>query len=378
MKFWIFLIPVTLFSMLKVAAYEEKAVTDRIELLEEQRGYQFKKRKFQGVAEGELLYWKASVDGAAYATTAVVKEAGGAAFDLEASRKTRTPHFDYDPGFRLGLGLQSPYDLFDLDLVWTRFYTEGHDSAHGTFISFNPAPGDKVIVDSIGLIMPLLSTPDSASAKCKIKTNVVDIQLARGIEVSRHFFMRPFFGVRAVDLSMNWRISMERDFQFPSLIDQSETTLKVKNDFRAAGGLIGVDLDWRFAKQFGIQTRGAGALVYGLSQEKTRQEYRFLAAGSSESSDQMFKAKNGFYTLKGLWELFAGVFWEAKFFQDKPDHSLGASKKYRREIVLRIVAGYEFQQWPLIGQKTNFQLSRERERFGLGLQGFTGGAKLVF
>lgn len=364
--------------MLKVAAYEEKAVTDRIALLEEQRGYQFKKRKFQGIAEGELLYWKASVDGVAYATTAVVREAGGAGFNLQTSGKTRTPHFDYDPGFRLGLGLQSPYDLFDLDLVWTRFYTEGRDRAQGTFVPINAEPGDKVIVDSIGLVVPLLSIPDSASAKCGIKTNVVDVQLARGIEVSRHFFMRPFFGLRAVDLVMNWRISLERDFQFPSTIVQDDTTLKVKNDFRAAGGLIGIDLDWRFAKRFGIQTRGAGALVYGLSQEKTRQKYRFVAAGSSAESEEMFKAKNGFYTLKGLWELFAGVFWEARFFQDKPDHSLGSSKKYRREMVLRIEAGYEFQQWPLIGQKTNSQLSRQRERFGLGLQGFTGGAKLVF
>jgi len=171
---------------------------------------------------------------------------------------------------------------------------------------------------------------------------------------------------------------MKREFLIPSAFAQDATKLKVKNDFWAAGGVIGLDLDWRFAKHFGIQTRGAGALVYGLSKERTRQKVRFLPAGSGVVSSQTFKAENSFHTLKGLWELFAGVFWEAKFFKDQQDHPLEAPRKYKREMILRIVLGYEFQQWPLIGQKTNIQINRERERFDLGLQGFTGGAKLVF
>jgi hypothetical protein len=358
-------------------AYEKKAVAERVQLLEEQRGYQFKKRQFQGIAKGELLYWKANIDGVAYATTSINRPLEGGIGEGNTHIKTRTPHFPYDPGFRLELGMESPYDLFDVNLIWTRFFTEGSDRAHGSIVATTPAAEDKIIQTTIGLINPLVSIPHLATAQCHIHTNVLDVQLARGILVSPHFFMRPFFGVRAVDLGIDWRVAFRRAFLIPSPLAQDETKLWIKNRFWAAGGLVGIDFDWRFAKEFGIQTHGAGALVYGLSRERTRQRTRFLPALATASGAQSYKAHNTFYTLKGVWELFAGFFWEHKFTKKGEKDRLLSSKQPHR-TVLRIVAGYEFQQWPLIGQKTIVQDSRERERFGLGLQGFTGGVKLVF
>lgn len=365
-------------SNVRSFADEELKVEERIQFLEEKRGYRFKKRDFQAFAEGELLYWKADVDGVAYATTSVVRHAEGAVGDVNTHYKTRTPHFNYDPGFRVGLGVESPFDLFDICFVWTRFYTEGHDKAHGTLVSFVPIPGDKLIYDGIGLIKSMASIPNSASADCGIKENILDLQLARGIPVSRHFFMRPYFGVRSLWSSIDWDIKVKRNFLAPGIFDQDATELKVKNDFQAVGGLIGLEFDWKAPMGFGVNMRGSGSLVWGRAEELTKQKYVFVPAGTETKLHQNYKAVNSFHSLKGLWELFVGVFWETDFTSKKGEKPMLIRVKHKHHVSLRLLAGYEYQHWPWFGQKTNTQVNRERDRFSLGFQGFTGGAKLVF
>ncbi len=373
---WLLLLPALL--TLQAFADEEKSFEERVRFLEQKRGYQFKKRRYQGLAKGELLYWKADVDGVAYSTTFISENAQGTAGQVETNIKTRTPHFSYDPGFRVGIGLQSPYDLFDVFLVWTRFYTDGSDHAHGTLVPSFPEDGDKVIFDGIGLIKGLVSFPNKASAECRIKENLLDVQLARGIAVSRHFFMRPYFGIKGVWSHLDWDIKAKRNFVITDAFNQDATQLKVKNDFNAVGALIGLEINWKAPMGFGVSVKGAGALVWGLTEERTKQKYLFIPAGTDTRIKQNFKAGNSFHSMKALWELFAGVFWETHLSgKEKMDKAILSKTRLKQRSSIRLFAGYEFQQWPNVGQKTNIQSSRQRDRFSLGFQGFTGGVKIV-
>ena len=193
-------------------ADEETSIKERIEFLEDKRAYHFKKKSFKVITRGELLYWKASVDGVATATTSITRNAAGTSDQVGTHVKTRSPHFPYDPGFRIGFGIESPFDLFDFFVVWTRFFTEGNDKAHGTRIASTPSSGDKVIFGDIGLIKELVSIPNSSKAKCSVQEDLIDLQLARGIEVSEHFFMRPYFGIRGV--AWRYRLGYPREKEF--------------------------------------------------------------------------------------------------------------------------------------------------------------------
>ena len=352
---------------------QELSIVERIRSLEEQRGhYPKKERVFHEIVGAELLYWKADVDGVAYATTSKLVKASGPLGNLSTNVKTRTPHFEYDPGFRLILGVQSPFDLFDVVFVWTRFCTEGHDQAHGTLVTAAPDPGDKIILDDIGLIKNLTSIPNHAKTECRFKGNLLDLQLGRGIELSEKFLFRPYFGVRAIWTDIDWKISITRNFILPEAISQESTRLKVDNDFDAVGGLFGVIVDWKLPKGFGIQARGAGALVFGRTEEATRQDFIFIPASSQTRIEQDYKAHNSFHSVKGLWEFFGGIYWQSNV--AKPKKYQGRIKHFR----MRLTAGYEFQQWPMMAQKTNAQFSRERERFSIGFEGFTGGVSLIY
>ncbi len=350
--------------LFQVHAEEEKSLSDRLKLLEQQRGYHFKKRRFHAVADAELLYWKATVEGAAYAVTAK----GSPSF--KTSIQEHSPDFSYNAGFRLGVGIESPFDLFDVIVIWTRFYTQGKGKTH--------ASGNQFILSDMNLIKPLISSPQTASCDCFIQANLIDLQLARGIKASNYFFMRPYFGIRSIWLDVDWNMKMDRSFSMSGLLDQDATKLKIQNDFVAGGGLLGLDLEWRFGKYFGISGRLAGALVYGLSQENTQQKYLFMPAGTQTMSKQRYQAQNSAHTMKGLWEMFAGAFWEKNFLNKKPSSFQVLPEKQIRNLSLRIFAGYEFQQWYLIAQKTIHSLSQQSERYSLGFEGFTGGATLVF
>ncbi len=357
---------------------EEEFIDERIRFLEKKQGYGFSKGRDQGLLEADLIYWKADVDGVGYATKSLVEQANGSSGNVDTHIRVQTPQFSYDPGFRLGLGFQAPFDLYDVFVVWTRFSTLGKDKAEGTLVFPDPVSGNTVIVDQIGLIKDLASVPNEASAKCGIKNNVLDVQLARGIAMSRSFFLRPYFGVRGVWSAIDWRIRVGRQLIALEPFNQDSTQLKVKNDFQAVGGLVGLEMDWSAPLGFGVTIRGAGALVWGRSEEMTRQKYLVLPSESSTVLSQDFKADNAFYCVKGILELFAGAFWETNFSKsDKKDVPI-FPKKLKQYTTLRVFAGFEFQQWPYIGQKTNTQINRQRDRFTLGFQGFTGGLKLVF
>lgn len=352
---------------------QELPIVERIQSLEEERGYYSKKKRvFHVILGAELLYWKADVDGVAYATTSKLVEADGAFGNLSTNVKTRTAHFEYDPGFRLIFGVQSPFDLFDIVLMWTRFCTEGHDHAHGSLVPATAVPGDKILFDGIGVIKPLTSIPNQAKTECHFKGNMLDVQLGRGMELSEKFFFRPYFGVRAVCGDMDWEISVIRNFVFPGAFGQESTRLKVDNDFRAIGGLFGMAADWQLPWGFGISARGAGALVYGRVVEATHQDFVFVPPLSQTKIKQGYQAHNSFHSVKGLWGLFGGIYWQSNV--PKPKKHQTKATYFR----LRLTAGYEFQHWPTIAQKTNVQFSRERERFSIGFQGFTGGISMIY
>jgi hypothetical protein len=283
----------------------------------------------------DFLYWKASLDGVAWATTAVVvpNPAGGTTFDRF---KTRTAHFDYSPGFRVGAGVDLPYDQWDIEALWLRSYSTGRDVAHGE---------DRQILGDDGLLVPLASGPSRARAECTVHLDFVDLDLGRRFLFSNYFSVRTFAGVRGAWLKVDWDIS----FKAPS----GPTDLDIDNHFDAVGFVGGFESKWNIYKGLGLFSYAAASLLYGESTEGTKQE--FLG--------QTFKAHNSIHTVKGLFDIAIGLTWKTAFFKCKS---------------LVFHAGYNFFYWPGVTQKTVVQSSRTRERADLSFQGLIAGGSLKF
>jgi hypothetical protein len=308
---------------------------------------------------GDFLYWKASLDGVAYATTAVevLNADGTEGFDRF---KTRMAHFEYDPGFSIGAGIGLPYDRWDIEARWLRFYTTGRDQAHG---SLADAIGNRVILDSIGMLENLLSPPSKATADCQIHLNLVDLLLGRTFLWSNYFEFKPFAGLRGAWVDIDWDIAFTRPIITPSLIDQSYAFLDVDNDFNAIGFLGGFESKWSFYKGLGLFSYATAALIYGKSSEQTKEKLFLVPALGTTTFEQTLKARNSTHAVKSVFDLALGLKWEIQF---------------KQHYGFLIRAGYEFFYWPNVIQKTIIQSNRIRDRSDLSFQGIIIGARFDF
>jgi hypothetical protein len=356
---WLFLICFSLFYPLNAAIHKLESLEEKLTTLEIESGIKPRPEKTSFNIFGDFLYWKASLDGVAYATTAVIVPsiAGGTVSD---DFKARTVHFDYSPAFQIGAGVGLPYDHWDIAVHWLRSYSTGRDKAHG---ALTEAVGNRVIFESIGLIQEALSLPNKASAHCRVHLNVVDLVLGRTFLWSKYFSFRPFAGIRGTWLKLNWNIAFTAPVQPTAAFPQSSTDAKINNHFNAGGLVGGFESKWNLCQGFGFFSYATASLVYGESEEKTKQEFFSIASASSAPLEQTFTAHNASHTVKGIFDIAVGLKWERDL-----------SKNCR--ILLR--AGYDFFYWPSVTQKTIVQLSRIRDRADLSFQGLVVGGRLDF
>lgn len=335
------------------------SVEGKIQRLEQDSGIDTQPERTTVFFSGEFLYWKASLDGVAYATTAVITEAPGGGF-VEDKFKARTAHFSYDPGFQIGMGVGLPFDHWDVSLSWLRFHTEGKDTAHGSVVE---APGNRVIFDTVGMIENLDTFPAKAHADCEIHLDVLDAVLGRAFLWSRYFWFRPYAGLRGAWLKVDWDIDFTSPVTVPSPDTQVFSSLDTDNRFNAVGFVGGFDSKWNLYRGFGLFSKGSAALIYGKSSEKTKQEFTRIPALSTEEFEQTLHAKNSTHTIKSVFDISVGIKWEGDM--TKKSHFLAW-------------AGYEFFYWPNVTQKTISQMSRSRDRADLGFEGIILGARVDF
>ena len=334
-------------AMFTAKAHQEiDSVEEKIKRLEQEVGIKPEVYRTTFNFFGDFLYWKASLDGVAYATTAVsvVNPDGTAGFNRF---KTKTAHFDYDPGFIIGAGIGLPYDNWDIGTQWLRFHTEGNDHARG---SRSEAPGHPVILDTIGMIEPLPSPPSRARADCSIHLDVLDFVLGRSFLWSKYFNFRPFAGLRAAWVDIDWDIAFTRAIDAAAYLD-------VDNDFDAIGFIGGFESEWTLYKGFGLFSYSSASLIYGKSSERTQEKF-FL-----KGAKQPLTAHNSAHTVKAVFDLVLGLKWVIRF----KDH-----------YAFHLRAGYDFFYWPSVTQKTVIQNSRIRDRADLSFEGLILGAKFEF
>jgi hypothetical protein len=336
---------------------EQREITsmeEKMKRLEGELGIKTPPQKTTYTLFGNFIYCKASLDGVAYATTAVgVVNADGSA-GLNRF-KTRSVHFAYDPGFSVGIGMGVPYDNWDISLRWLRFYTTGKDKAHAT--------GHRMILDEIGMLESLLSPPSKATADCRIHLNVVDLILGKTFFWSHFFEFRPYAGLRGGWVDIDWEIAFTMPITIPSPVDQSFAFLDVDNDFNGIGFLGGFESKWTFYKGFGLFSYAMASLIYGKSSERTKEKFFLVPAFETTTLEQTLKAGNATHTVKSIFDIALGLKWEIHF-------------KPRYRFLVR--AGYEFFYWPNVTQKTVIQTTRLRDRADLSFQGLFIGARFDF
>lgn len=287
-------------------------------------------------AMGDVLYWTSYQGGTEIAYSTETALSG------QIPNRIRTMQYDWDVGYRLGLGWVTPHDNMELSLLFTRVEPEGE------FGMSTQAPNE---LD--GIIIPGISGFSRASGDWNVKYSTLDFELSRSYFISRYFYLRPYFGSRTA-----W-IHQGAEFEF-SNAGGNVTTSHLRNDFTGSGLRLGSDSKWFFAKHWNFFTGASVSALYGKYSVETGINERIVYGSDIAAS---------VYRMATSAQAQIGLGWETNFSCESNQ--------------LAINIGYELNYWWRQNQQPNLEsveamVYGARQSKDLGFHGLTVDIQLAF
>lgn len=254
---------------------------------------------------GDFLWWEAHENGLDY----LVKNEEGTAFIN--SGKVTEPKFEWDPGFRVGLGYNMAHDGWDVYANWTRFHTTtGDDRTHRpvggllepTFL--DPSFDDLPI--TLGQLF------NEARSRWKLHLNQIDLTLGREFFVSRWLTLRPHLGLRAAWIRQKYTIHYLGTLteSVPSLDlpvgASTDNLVDMRNNYTGFGLLGGLNTQWGLGGGWSLYGDLDLSLLYGFFRVTHKEE-------EDISHTAKMHIRNRFHLSRVVADLAAGLRWQRSF-----------------------------------------------------------------
>lgn len=247
--------------------------------------------------DAELLYWKSNMGSLDYGV-----ESRSSTSIHQA--QVRQPHFEWDWGFRLGLGYKLPHDRWDLFLNET--YVHGRARGHAG--------------DSGHVIFPSLAAPckrgkkashhsfyaQSAKANWQVNLNMPDIELGRTCRVAKWLTMRPFMGVRGLFIDQDYHVT----YRGGTVAPHDEDRVHFDSDYWGVGIRMGVDTLWGLGKGFSLYGDGSASLLSGDFDVDMHEKLK-------KSHTDKAKIKRDVDNVVAAADLALGIQWDYLFSRDR-------------------------------------------------------------
>ena len=160
--------------------------------------------------------------------------------------------FKYQPGFKIGLGINSDYDDWNGLLEYTRI--------HATHRVSSGAPNTGLGVLALQQFNEANSSAIGATlaeGSWRIELDIVDLELARSNYVATHLTFRPFFGVRAAWIDQRYTVKARNSTIAPQTYEVKQTSKTW-----GLGPRAGVDTNWLLGCGFRLIGNFAADLLY--------------------------------------------------------------------------------------------------------------------
>jgi hypothetical protein len=192
--------------------------------------------------EADLLYWKANEGGLSYAF--VARHA-----DLGDEAVVKNPAFEWDFGFKLGLGYLLPRDRWDLSLRLTHFHTHTDALLH--------AKKDQVLYP-IWITEPTPQVADQIKMHWRLHLGFVDALVGKKIQ-SPSITFYPQWGLRYAIARQKFNL----EYQGGMFLPGREDIVRMKNKFAGIGpyGVLGIQ--YPLSACLSLCASGGVSAVYG-------------------------------------------------------------------------------------------------------------------
>lgn len=221
------------------------------------------------IFDAEFLWWYSSMTDFSYAIKGETIGTGSPNVNTSvwAPKEKQEFNWEWDPGLRVGLGVVTNHDGWDVYSEWTYFYNSlSTSSSVPPFNDSNLGPFTSVPLGIEAFTSAWFLTPNGnyfsgIQSKYALLFNQIDLQLGRNYWISRFLSLRPFVGVRGYWGRLHFSVHGNRPLRADSTFFETGSTYKQKS--WAVGILTGLNTAWHFTSDWSLFGHVAVALPYG-------------------------------------------------------------------------------------------------------------------
>jgi len=300
----------------------------------------FKGKKSSVYATGEWLFWKTRQGGMEYAVARSSNTPG-----VFTDAVTQKIEFDWESGFRAGLGVHLPQDGWDLFVDYTRFCADHTAQAGGSLFPLLAFQGQFPAADV-----------SHAEAHWKISFQTLDLEIGRAYFLSKTLSLRPHIGLKGAWIDQDAHVH----YSGGAIAAGQVYHLKFDNDFKGGGVRLGVDSNWLFGGGFSLFGNLSTALLAGFFDlEQTQVQI---------ADTKVIDLDSDLHQVSPMLQLILGAAWDKNF--QKGRYHFGLS------------AGFESQYWWQQNQLEHFTADTQpifvRQNDPLSFYGLTLQARFDF
>lgn len=289
----------------------------------------------------DILCWHTRFPGAAYAAT---DSAQASLFPIQG--EVKNIDFDWDFGFRVGLGYNFAHDSWDIGARYTYFQTTGSDSESALRII--PLQSEGIVPDMRKGALPFQAADflycTKASSTLEMTYQTLDLDLGRAFFVSQYLSFRPFWGVKTgwIKVTQTTRYTggtpteggAKNDAQYPNIVAGTEVlglqnnviTTSLKDTYWGIGPRVGCDSKWHMGAGFSIEGDVAAALLYGFNKARVQEDYSLY-----QPRETFFDVRDNIRLVTPVMEMKLGIRYDTNVNDDKQHFGVGF--------------GYDTQYW---------------------------------
>ena len=270
------------------------------------------------------FYWNAHQDGMEYAidnsvqfpdvleTTVSTNNPEIQALNTQVQSEYLTPGFDWDFGFKVGLGYCTTCDGWDLGVTWTWYRGKANDSIdYGEDDNHTLLPLWSAFAPAQGAIL----YASQIDTHWKVQLNLVDFELGRGFWTSKYLSIRPHVGFRVAFIDQKYEIEHSggswEEREAAPLQDPFNNFVKLDNDFKGVGIRSGLDSYWNLGCGWAIFGNLAASIIYGRF-DVDHDEYN-REASAVHGKIKVLELDDSFRASRAILDLALGVQWATMF-----------------------------------------------------------------
>lgn len=247
------------------------------------------------------LFLKAQENGIEFVT---ITQAGEAA-TLNGKSRAKTVNFEWDWGFRFGVGINLAHDGWDLFANWMRFKTDADRSVR--------ARSDE-------MLLPVVAHPgttndfggavaNTSSSDWDLHLNEVDLALGRQFFVSKWLALKPHAGFRTAWIEQTDHVK----FNGLSGVNFADGIVDLSSKYWGLGLRAGLDTQWGIDCGLSLIADFSAALLYGYF-STTHNETGIFANGSNVA---LFSFNDFYHIGRVITDFLIGLRYDYLFYDDR-------------------------------------------------------------